>query len=296
MTRTFDMAQNESALGGDTNPPATPPRNTEQPSESITPSDPTALSSLQASKPSGLSHEDYPGVPYELIISTLSSHFDSLWESQHEPKEDEYDSDAENDMPLRYEGFESAFDLGDIVRVESHAANTWTEYMPGLDGYYSKQTFEIVGKWFKAGSWWNEELGQRETKTRAQYIGDDEPTFLETNAMHSNALSLVCTNESDSEDESDTAKKNPWESDCWMYKLEPIEPLQGFPVADVMLWKEENLMLDAEAMDDDSDDSDDDDHSDHQQRDVGGEDKNDVSFDYQVCRASGEMDIDPPQH
>nr|KAK5448769.1 hypothetical protein LTR18_001857 [Exophiala xenobiotica] len=237
VTPTLDMAEDESSLGGGTTRLATPPLITEQPSENITRSHTTTISSCQAPKPGYCSHDDHPGVPYELIISTLSSYFDSLWASNHEPKEDDYD------MPLIYEDFESAFDLGDIS--------------------------------LKTGPWWFNKLDPHETETRAFYFHDDEGTFVQVDGVDSHILSLLRSSEPElePEDESETERKS-WENDCWMYKLEQVEP-QSFPVADVMLWKEENLMLDAEAMDDGDDgndgDDDDDDHSDDLQREIGDE-------------------------
>jgi hypothetical protein len=126
----------------------------------------------------------------------------------------------------------------------------------------------------------------------AGYLGDDGQTYMEANEMGSHLLSLLCADgpepgsddecetetaeEETSEDgtpedetaegetaEGETAKEDSWENDCWMYNLEPVEPPRGFPMADVMLWKEENLIFDAEAMDVDDDDDDDDDHSDN---------------------------------
>ncbi|KAK7892671.1 hypothetical protein LTR67_006907 [Exophiala xenobiotica] len=198
-------------------------------------------------------------------MSTLSSYFDGLWSLHHDPEEDDYDSDGddEKNLPLIYEDFESAFDLGDIVRVQSDTTNAWAEYMPGLDGYYSKQAFKIIGKSLKTGSWWFNKLATHETEARAFYVRDKEGTFVQVDGVDSHTLSLLCTSEPEpepeDESETETAERKSWENDCWMYKLEPVEP-QSFPVADVMLWKEENLMLDAEAMDDGDDD--DDDHSD----------------------------------
>jgi hypothetical protein len=101
---------------------------------------------------------------------------------------------------------------------------------------------------------------------------------MQVNGVDSHTLSLLCTSEPkpepENESETGTAERKSWENDCWIYKLEPVEP-QSFPVADVMLWKEENLMLEAEAMDDgddgDDDDDDDDDHSDDLRREVGDE-------------------------
>jgi hypothetical protein len=107
-------------------------------------------------------------VPYDLITGTLSFHFNSVWRSHYEPKEDDYDSDIENDCPLRYDRFEPAFCLGDIVRVQSDKKTAWAKYMPGLDGYYSKQVFKIIGRSLKAGSWWKKEMDERETKVRAR--------------------------------------------------------------------------------------------------------------------------------
>ncbi|KAK5270961.1 hypothetical protein LTR96_004239 [Exophiala xenobiotica] len=272
VTPTLDMAEDESSLGEGTTRLATPPLITEQPSKNITRSHTTTISSCQAPNPGYCSHDDHPGVPYELIISTLSSYFDSLWASNHEPKEDDYD------MPLIYEDFESAFDLGDIVRIQSDTTNAWAEYIPGLDGYYSKQAFKIIGKSLKTGPWWFNKLDPHETETRAFYFHDDEGTFVQVDGVDSHILSLLRSSEPEPEpeDESETERKS-WENDCWMYKLEQVEP-QSFPVADVMLWKEENLMLDAEAMGDgddgddgDDDDDDDDDHSDDLRREVGDE-------------------------
>ena len=111
---------------------------------------------------------------------------------------------------------------------------------------------------------------------------------MEADEMDDHALSRLRASEgepiAEGESETATAEKEAWETDCWMYKVEPVEPVQGFPVADVMLWKEDNLMLDVEAMDDDDDD--DDDHSDDQQHGVGGKDEDDVAFDYQICGGS----------
>jgi hypothetical protein len=140
---------------------------TEQPSENITRSHNTTISSCHAPKPGYFSHDDNPGVPYELFMSTLSSYFDGLWSLNHEPKEDDYNSDEEWDMPLIYEDFESAFDVGDIVRVHSDTANAWAEYMPGLDGYYSKQAFKIIGKSLKTDPWWFNKLDTHEAEAGA---------------------------------------------------------------------------------------------------------------------------------
>ncbi len=165
---TLDMAQDGFSLGGGTTRPATPPTNTEQASENTPLSHPTTLPNLQGPKRSYCSHDDHPGVPYELIIKALSSHFDSLWDSYHEPKEDDYESDDENDMPVEYDDFESAFRLGDIVRVESDTTNAWAEHIPGLDGYYSKQAFKIIGKSLIVGAWWMKKLEMQNSEARAR--------------------------------------------------------------------------------------------------------------------------------
>ena len=106
------------------------------------------------------------------------------------------------------------------------------------------------------------------------YFRDNEGTLIEANKIDRHALLRLCVGEPEPEliaelaSEPKTAEKD-WETECWMYKVEPVEPLQGFPVADVMLWKEDNLMLDVEAMDHD----DGDDHlGDDQQHDAEGAD------------------------
>ncbi|KAK5206623.1 hypothetical protein LTR99_005403 [Exophiala xenobiotica] len=273
LTRASNMAKDKSASRGGATPPAPRLTKNEQTCEITTPSAPTTLSDVQAPKPSHRSHEDHPGVPNDLITDTLSSHFNFVWRSHYEPKEDDYDSDAENNMPLKYDGFESAFDIGDFVRVHSDTPSAWAESMPGLDGYYSKQAFKITAKRLKAGPWWWANLGRHETETRELYFGDNEETFMEANKMDSHTLSLLYANEpeskSEDESETETGEEDSWENDYWVYRLEPVDPLQGFPVADVMLWKEENLVLDTDAKDvyDDEDDNDDndDDHCDNRE-------------------------------
>ena len=166
LTRASNMAKDKSAPRGGTTPPAPPLTKNEQTCEITTPSAPTTLSDVQAPKPSHRSHEDHPGVPYDLITDTLSSHFNSVWRFHYEPKEDDYDSDIENDWQLRYDGFESAFDIGDFVRVHCDTPSAWAGCIPGLDGYYSKQAFKITAKRLKAGPWWKANLGRHETETR----------------------------------------------------------------------------------------------------------------------------------
>jgi hypothetical protein len=133
-----------------------------------------------------------------------------------------------------------------------------------------------------------------DSNTGPGYISDDEETFMKANEMDSHTVSLLYANEPESESkdesETETGEEDSWENDYWMYRLEPVEPLQGFPMADVMLWKEENLILDAEAMDVDDDD-DDDGHSGEQQRHAERADK---AMSTIMADASGEIRMDEP--
>ncbi|KAL6245532.1 hypothetical protein RBB50_007531 [Rhinocladiella similis] len=53
------------------------------------------------------------------------------------PRAKENDTDSDDELDMEFEGFNPAFDIGDVVRVRGYEANPWDEYMPDLGGFYS---------------------------------------------------------------------------------------------------------------------------------------------------------------
>ncbi|EXJ94972.1 hypothetical protein A1O1_00090 [Capronia coronata CBS 617.96] len=213
------------------------------------------------------------------MIAALSIHFDLLWRDAYEDGDD----DGFEDFPLDQEGFEPLFEIGDVVRVKARTGagagmaagvgditravavtvnagqDSWAQYDPDLGGYYSTQKFQVVGRFLKMTSTENCEDGFDADDDDLGKVGD----------IHEALHHLSTDDDVEEKEEEDNVNDNAQRSDSesefdqpdpgtWLYRLKPAPlcpPRSGSLImADLMIWKEGNLVLDAQAMDPDTDD------------------------------------------
>ena len=167
----------------------------------------------------------------EHVLAVICGYFHCVWRDHYEPDEQQT-LQIDEPFPAEDEDLEPLFAVGDVVRVSGSPLNAWATYNPDLEGHYSNDTFKVIGQWLRKGGISGDAL---------ENGGEPEAKVVDEAIQH---LSM----------EENLDVESEWEKDCWYYKLTPTHPSIDFPMADVMLWKEDNLVFDAEANDSYSED------------------------------------------
>ncbi|RMZ92476.1 hypothetical protein DV736_g291, partial [Chaetothyriales sp. CBS 134916] len=191
----------------------------------------------------------YPGISRDLTMDILSAYFYSLNENPNDG--------TDSDFPIKEEFVEPLFDLGDTVRVRGGPLDSWADRYEELEGYYSKQVFEIVGMWLKKASspWGDGRFQSHDGDDNDEGDNDATPDgrHLQTRANPANFVDLYDATQHLLNDDSDVDSQafDPLANDCWIYQLQLVYPTSSttFPIPNVMLWNEENLVFDTDTMD-----------------------------------------------
>ena len=206
----------------------------------------------------------YPGVSLGETMCALKDYFNGLWEPVHETRAAGEDEDDNfEDYPLKCEDFEPLFEIGEVVHIRSASASDWTEFHPAFDGHCSKQTFKIEGRWLKTshpGRFGDDGVNFANSPFDSEgnfiILTDNAGSDMVPWDNHTMDLSEAIKRFSMEDNNSKTQRTSTVEEHCWYYKLVAIDETLTLPVANVMLWREDNLVWDAEAMDLDEEEDD----------------------------------------
>ncbi|EXJ89058.1 hypothetical protein A1O3_02122 [Capronia epimyces CBS 606.96] len=181
-------------------------------------------------------------------------HFSDMWKDYYKYLAEEDDDNKEVheavDLPLEKTEFEPLFAVGDIVRVQAAPGEPWAQYEEALEGYYSTQKFEIMGAYLMGSGG---EVDDNWYRNAAMTEGGIQN-------INSGSMQGGIRDFNDHATEAAFAAFLGSGAGYWLYRLKPTGldgPTPQFPMADIMVWKEEHLLFDAEAMDLDADYDDD---------------------------------------
>ncbi len=196
----------------------------------------------------------YPGISRDTTMAIFAAHFNAPLTEQAQQEFD--DIDSQEDF------LDRAFDIGDVVRVKGSNANSWAKFFPafGKEAWFSKETFEIVGLKLEGDLGIDDtdseleaeqtieiedEMVQNNDKTKDG--GKDIVIPLRTRQSSSTAEGIESYNGVSSSDDVMEDVSEPRLE--WIYQLKPSKPSSDLFMADIMFFKEDNLVFDAEALD-----------------------------------------------
>ena len=165
------------------------------------------------------------------------------------------------------------FNTEDTVQIRAYSLSLWVRYYSAFGEYCSRETFQVIGMWLKKGprqhiqqdygdgyrgddreqgyyadfyheERYYEERNYEERHCAERYHEEGRELVTDLSEVIGEAVQDLCI-----EEEEDSDLERAWEEDCWIYQLEPTDSSIDMPIADVMLWREHNLVFDAEAMD-----------------------------------------------
>ncbi|KAJ9608063.1 hypothetical protein H2200_007051 [Cladophialophora chaetospira] len=183
----------------------------------------------------------YPGISRDHTMVVLSEHFNTPWTTEAQQEVDELDSQEDYSDP--------AFEIGDVL-VHSLGDEAWL----------SKETFEIVGMKLEEdlvldGTDPDVEVGMGHDD-EDKMVQDDDETKVEEEAIDISTRTRKTPSTTEAiamrDDRSVTDDEMRGLSETkptWIYQLKPNKPASDLFMADIMFFKEDSLVFDAEARD-----------------------------------------------